>query len=105
MSSLPLAHPAAACARGSHRYCGRAPLPRAAAVAFTGGRPPYVSPPLVGGRTAAAYARLLLAHGCRLSVASARRLPLPPSRDLLLVRDRVVRLLSARGRHSVAVLP
>ncbi|RZR86275.1 hypothetical protein BHM03_00013453, partial [Ensete ventricosum] len=68
--------------------------------AFIGGWPPPV-----GGRTSAAYARLLPARGRCLSAASARRLPLPHSRDRLLARGRVVRLLSVCGRRSTAVLP
>ncbi|RRT65375.1 hypothetical protein B296_00023270 [Ensete ventricosum] len=76
---LPPLNAVTACARGSHRYCGRAPLLRTAAVAFIGW-----CPSLVRGRTTAAYARLLPVRGRRLSAASARRLPLPPSRSLLL---------------------
>ncbi|RWV85299.1 hypothetical protein GW17_00052914 [Ensete ventricosum] len=82
---------AATAVAGGRHFC-------AAAAAFTGGWPSPVSPPPMGGRTAAAYVRLLPVRGRRLSAASAHRLPLPHS------RGRVVRLLSARGRHSAAVL-
>ncbi|RRT79615.1 hypothetical protein B296_00015658 [Ensete ventricosum] len=114
-SPLPLAHPAAASTgeRGAASSRSRrqwwweaaalqvlSPLPaaavvRVAAAAFTGGPPLPVSPPPVGGRTTAPYARLLPASGRRLSAASTRRLPLPHSRGLLLMR----------GRRSAAMLP
>ncbi|RWV88429.1 hypothetical protein GW17_00049480, partial [Ensete ventricosum] len=77
------------------RLCPQLSPVRVAATAIAAGATSARGSRCLYRRATAAYARLLPAHGCRLSAASARRLPLLHSRGLLLTRD----------RRSAAVLP